>query len=496
MTTEEMLPIAEKMDQVGYWSMEVWGGATFDAPLRFLNEDPWERLFELRKRIKKTKLQMLLRGQNIVGYRNYPDDLLEAFIEKAAEGGIDVFRIFDALNDVRNLSQSIKFVKKAGKHAQGTICYTISPVHTIEYYVECVRQQVEEGIDSICIKDMAGILAPDVAYDLVVALKEFKIPIHLHCHSASGMAVAAYMKALEAGVDIIDCAHSPLAFYTSQPAIETIVAMLQQTEYDPGLNLKLIEEVSQYFEEVRKKRDIKWDTVIDSLVITHQVPGGMASNLISQLKEQRSLDRLPEVLAEVPKVREDLGYPPLVTPTSQIVGVQAVFNVLTGERYKIVPQEVKDYVKGFYGRSPGKIKEDIRKKIIGDEKMITTRPADLLEPVMEKAKKELPAEFVEKEEDIITYALFPETALKFFQFRKDPRAPKPEPKPKEAVSEKAATTEEASTNEAKMIRELIEIVGQHDITELEWEQAGTKIRIKRGFSITLSHSQQIHKPQR
>ncbi len=476
MTTEEMLPIAEKMDQVGYWSMEVWGGATFDAPLRFLNEDPWERLYQLKRRIKKTRLQMLLRGQNIVGYKNYPDDLLLAFIEKSAEGGIDVFRIFDALNDVRNLSQSIKFVKKVKKHAQGTICYTISPVHTLKYYLKCAREQLSCGIDSICIKDMAGILSPDVAYNLVRALKELKVPIHLHCHCSSGMAVASYIKALEAGVDIIDCAHSPLAFHTSQPAIETIIAMLKDTEFNPDLDLSLIEEVSNYFEEIREKRGIQWDGVIDNLVTIHQIPGGMASNLTSQLREQNALERLPLVLTEVPKVREDLGYPPLVTPTSQIVGVQAVFNVLTGERYKIVPKEVKDYVRGLYGHPPGKIKKEIRERIIGDEKIITKRPADLLPPALGKAKENLPAQFVEKEEDFITYALFPETALKFFQLRKSGERP-------EAKTEKRDGTEMTKTEKrdgTEIIGGLIEIMEDRGLIELEWEQGETKVRLKRG----------------
>jgi oxaloacetate decarboxylase alpha subunit len=382
MSTDDMLPIAEKIDKIGYWSLEVWGGATFDVSLRYLFEDPWERLSKLREIIKNTKLQMLLRGQNIVGYRNYPDDLLEAFIAKTAERGLDIFRIFDALNDTRNLEKAIKFVKKYNKHAQGTLCYTISPIHTVKYYLKKAREQNDIGIDSICIKDMAGILSPKDAYELVKTLKkELKLPVQLHCHASSGMAVATYLKAIEADVDIIDTAQAPLAFAFSQPAVETMVAMLKDTAQDSNLNLSIIEEVSIFFEKVRKEKNYTVDRIVDEMVITHQIPGGMASNLLSQLKEQKASDRLKEVLEEVPRVRRDLGYPPLVTPTSQIVGVQAVFNVLAGDRYKVVPKEVKDYVKGLYGRSPAPIKDTIQKKILGNEKPIDTRPADLLEPI-------------------------------------------------------------------------------------------------------------------
>ncbi|MEO0100526.1 MAG: pyruvate carboxylase subunit B, partial [candidate division WOR-3 bacterium] len=319
MATKEMMPILEKLDQIGYYSLEVWGGATFDVAIRYLNDDPWERLSLIREKVKKTRLQMLLRGQNIVGYRNYPDDLLEAFIDKAAERGIDIFRIFDALNDIRNLKKAIEFVKKRNKHAQGTICYTISPVHTIEYYVALAKEEVNLGVDSICIKDMAGIISPSVAYELIRALKsEISCPINLHSHSSSGMVVASYLKALEAGVDIIDTAHFPLSFATSQPPIETILAILEDTPHYPELDRKMINEVSQYLEDLRKRKGIVYKKMVDDAVLTHQIPGGMMSNLISQLKEMKAEDRLPEVLAEVPKVRRDLGYPPLVTPTSQI----------------------------------------------------------------------------------------------------------------------------------------------------------------------------------
>ncbi|MEO0092752.1 MAG: acetyl-CoA carboxylase biotin carboxyl carrier protein [candidate division WOR-3 bacterium] len=477
MTTNEMLPIVEKMDKIGYWSLEVWGGATFDVALRYLHEDPWDRLSQLRSHIKNTKLQMLLRGQNIVGYRNYPDDLLEAFVIKSAERGIDIFRIFDALNDTRNLEKAIKFVKKQNKHAQGTLCYTISPIHTVKYYLQKAKEQAELGIDSICIKDMAGILGPNPGYELVSALKsEFKFPVQLHSHASSGMVVATYYRAVEAGVDIIDTAHAPLAFAFSQPAVETIVAMFANTQYDPGLELSLIEEVSDYFEKVRQERNLTVEKMIDEMVITHQIPGGMASNLLAQLKEQKATERLKEVLEEVPKVRRDLGYPPLVTPTSQIVGVQAVFNVLAGERYKIVPKEVKDYAKGLYGRPPAPIKESVRKKILGNEKPIDARPADLLEPILEKVKKEVPKDLILKEEDYISYALFPEVALKFFNERKNPSQP-------EAVAPIGASgTKEATVNElngVKVVKELIELANKNNLAELEWDFGGNRIKIRR-----------------
>uniref|UniRef100_A0A7C6AAA6 Acetyl-CoA carboxylase biotin carboxyl carrier protein n=1 Tax=candidate division WOR-3 bacterium TaxID=2052148 RepID=A0A7C6AAA6_UNCW3 len=472
MSTAEMLPIVEKMDKIGYWSLEVWGGATFDVSLRYLNEDPWDRLSELRSHIKNTKLQMLLRGQNIVGYRNYPDDLLEAFIAKAAERGLDIFRIFDALNDTRNLAQAIKLVKKYNKSVQGTLCYTISPIHTVKYYLQKAREQSELGIDSICIKDMAGILSPQQASELVSALKsEFKFPIQLHSHASSGMVVATYLKAIEAGVDSIDTAHAPLAFSFSQPAVETIVAMLEGTNFNPGLNLTLIEEVSEYFEKIRQEKNLVVEKTVDEMVITHQIPGGMASNLLAQLKEQKATERLKEVLEEVPRVRRDLGYPPLVTPTSQIVGVQAVFNVLAGERYKIVPKEVKDYVKGLYGKPPAPIKESIRKKILGNEKPITTRPADLLEPILAKVKAEVPKDLILKEEDYISYALFPEVALKFFNWRKNPQAQKV-----------TANTKEVEVNEnegVKVVKELIELANKNNLAELEWDYGGNKIKIRR-----------------
>jgi oxaloacetate decarboxylase alpha subunit len=444
MKLEDITPIAKRIDEVGYHSVEVWGGATFDVCLRFLNEDPWERLKTVKKHFKKTPLQMLLRGQNVVGYKNYPDDVLKAFVYKAADDGIDIFRIFDALNDVRNLEKAIGFVKKAGKHAQGNVCYTISPAHNIDAYVKCAKEQVDIGIDSLCIKDMSGILTPFVAYDLVEKLKEaIDIPIQLHCHSSSGMSTVTYLKAIEAGVDIIDCAVAPLALYTSQPPVETIIAILRDTEYKSGLNLKLVNEVSEYFEKVAAVRHLKRvrQSMIDINVIIHQIPGGMMSNLIVQLEKQKALDRLEEVLNEIPRVREELGYPPLVTPTSQIVGTQAVMNVLIGERYKIVPNEVKNYVKGFYGKSPVKIKPAMIKKVLGDEKPITCRPADMIAPMMKKVKKELSKEYVQKEEDYISYALFPKASLSFFKRRKDPEKYLDEPPEEEKMIPKDENVE-------------------------------------------------------
>lgn len=424
MSTDTMLKIADKIDQVGFFSLEAWGGATFDVAIRYLNEDPWERIRQLKKHVKKTPLQMLLRGQNVVGYHNYPDDVLIKFIEKASDNGIDIFRIFDALNDIRNMEVSIKTVKKQGKHAQGTISYTISPVHTVEHFVEFAKNLASLDCDSICVKDMAGMLAPEPAYQLITALKkEVGLPVHLHSHSTSGMVMMTYLRSCEAGVDILDTAFSPLAGGTSQPPVEPIVYALKGTPYDTGLDLQLLNEIAQYFRELREKYydqlkliDPKAERV-DASIIVHQIPGGMFSNLLSQLREQKALDRLNEVLEEVPKVRKELGYPPLVTPTSQLVGIQAVMNVISGKRYSIVPKEVKDYVKGLYGKPPAPIDPKIKKKIIGDEQPITVRPADLLEPALDKIPEDVKP-YIKSEEDKITYALFPQPAIDFFKKRK------------------------------------------------------------------------------
>jgi len=427
MRTDTMLQIAEKIDQVGFFSLEMWGGATFDVAIRYLAEDPWERIRQLKRHIKKTPLQMLLRGQNVVGYRNYPDDVVINFVEKAAEKGIDIFRVFDALNDIRNMEVAIKTVKKEGKHAQGTICYTISPIHTTQYYVDFAKQLAELNCDSICIKDMAGMLAPQPAYELITALKkEVGLPVHLHSHSTSGMVMMTYLRACEAGVDILDTAFSPLAWGTSQPPVESVVAALKGTPYDPKLDIELLNEIAEYFRELREKYydplkliDPKAEHV-DASIIVHQIPGGMFSNLLEQLREQKAQDRLKDVLEEVPKVRKELGYPPLVTPTSQLVGIQAVLNVISGKRYSMVPKEIKDYVKGLYGRPPAPIDPKVKKKIIGDEEPVTTRPADLLEPALEKIPEDVKP-YIGSEEDKITYALFPQTALEFFKKRKAKR---------------------------------------------------------------------------
>jgi pyruvate/oxaloacetate carboxyltransferase len=418
-----MLPIAEKIDQVGFYSLEAWGGATFDVAIRFLAEDPWERIRTLKQHVKKTPLQMLLRGQNVVGYRNYPDDVVIKFVEKAAENGIDIFRVFDALNDIRNMETAIKTVKKQGKHAQGTICYTISPVHTVHHFVKFAQKLAALNCDSICIKDMAGMLAPEPAYELITALKkEVGLPVHLHSHSTSGMVMMTYFRACEAGVDIVDTAFSPFAWGTSQPPVESVVAALKGTPYDTGLDLALLSEISEYFRELREKYYDPLKLIdpqserVDASIIVHQIPGGMFSNLLSQLKEQKAEHRLKEVLEEVPKVRKELGYPPLVTPTSQLVGIQAVYNVLSGKRYSIVPKEIKDYVKGLYGKPPAPIDEKVKKKIIGDEKPITHRPADLLEPALGKVPEDVKP-YIHSEEDELTYALFPQAALEFFKKR-------------------------------------------------------------------------------
>lgn len=423
MRLTDILPIAERIDEVGYHSVEVWGGATFDVCMRYLNEDPWDRLHRIREKFKRTKIQMLLRGQNIVAYRNFADDVLEEFIKRAVAGGMDIIRIFDALNDTRNMQKAIEFTKREGAHAQGTICYTISPVHDIDHFVQTARELVDMGSDSICIKDMSGILAPYVAYELVRRLKEtVEVPVQLHCHASTGMASNSYIKAIEAGADVVDCAAAPLSLYTSQPAVESILASLKDTPYEPGLDFEAIRDVSEYFEVVSKNRKLMGaeQPLIDVTVISHQIPGGMATNLIAQLEQQNALDRMEEVLEEIPVVRKDMGYPPLVTPTSQLVGTQAVFNVLLGERYKIIPREIENYVKGYYGRPAGPISEELKRKALKGEEPITCRPADLLDPELPKAKRELDPELVEKEEDYISYAIFPDVALKFFHWRRNP----------------------------------------------------------------------------
>uniref|UniRef100_UPI0030D82C57 sodium-extruding oxaloacetate decarboxylase subunit alpha n=2 Tax=Pseudomonas sp. EA_105y_Pfl2_R69 TaxID=3088683 RepID=UPI0030D82C57 len=419
MRTEDMLPICDKLDKVGYWSLEVWGGATFDACIRFLKEDPWERLRQLKAALPNTRLQMLLRGQNLLGYRHYSDDVVKAFVAKAAVNGIDVFRIFDAMNDVRNLRVSIEAVKAAGKHAQGTLAYTVSPVHTVEAYVKQAQAMQAMGIDSVAIKDMAGLLTPYAAFDLVKALKaEVDLPVFVHSHDTAGLGAMCQLKAIEAGADHIDTAISSMAWGTSHPGTESMVAALKGSAYDTGLDLELLQEIGLYFYAVRKKyHQFESEfTTVDTRVQVNQVPGGMMSNLANQLKEQGALDRINEVFAEIPRVREDLGFPPLVTPTSQIVGTQAVFNVLAGERYKTITNEVKLYLQGRYGLAPGKINEKLRKQAIGSEEVIDVRPADLLKPEMAKLRGEVGA-LAKSEEDVLTYAMFPDIGRKFLEER-------------------------------------------------------------------------------
>ncbi len=421
MRTEDMLPICDKLDQVGYWSLEVWGGATFDACVRFLKEDPWERLRQLKAALPNTRLQMLLRGQNLLGYRHYADDVVEAFVQKAADNGIDVFRVFDALNDVRNLETAMKAVKKAGKHAQGTICYTTSPVHTPELFVKQAHAMVDMGADSIAIKDMAGLLTPYATFDLVKALKaEINVPVVVHSHSTAGLAQLCQMKAVEAGADRIDTAISSFASGTSHPATEAQVAAFKGTEYDTGLDLELLAEIADYFREVRKKyHQFESEfTREDVSVQINQVPGGMMSNLANQLKEQNALDKIRDVFAEIPRVRKDLGYPPLVTPTSQIVGTQAVYNVLAGERYKTITNEVKRYLQGGYGAAPAEVDAQLQKKAIGNESVDVGRPADLLKPELNSLRNDI-GELAESEEDVLTYAMFPDLGREFLQQRKD-----------------------------------------------------------------------------
>jgi len=427
--TRDILDIVETIDNTGYYSLEVWGGATFDVCLRFLREDPWERLRQIKKRAKKTPLQMLLRGQNILGYKNYADDVLERFIALAVKNGIDIFRIFDALNDTRNLEKAIQFVKKYGGHAQGTLCYTTSPVHTVEAFVACAREQVQMGIDSLCIKDMAGILSPIAAEKLVSALvRELEIPIQVHSHMTSGMAVASYVEAVRAGAGAIDCAVSSMAGFSSQPPVETMLAIFEDMPWHANLDMECIRKACRHFAELAPRRrppHLIPDNIIDPEILIHHVPGGMISNLRSQLQQQDALDKLGAALEELPRVRKDLGYPPLVTPTSQIVGTQAVLNVISGERYSVVPQEVKDYVKGLYGRPPAPIDPEVQAKILGDEKPITCRPADLLEPMLPTATHNAPPNLIQSEEDILSYCLFPAPALEYFQWRALPVEDRP-----------------------------------------------------------------------
>jgi oxaloacetate decarboxylase alpha subunit len=449
---EDMLPIAAKLDQVGFWSVESWGGATFDACIRYLGEDPWERIRELKKAMPNTRQQMLLRGQNLLGYRHYADDVVEKFVERAAVNGVDVFRVFDAMNDPRNLETALKAVKKQGKHAQGTISYTTSPVHTLDMWVDLAKQIEDMGADSVAIKDMAGILTPYTAFELVSRLKaSLAIPIHMQCHATAGLSSVAILKAVEAGIDNVDTAISSLSMTYGHSPTESVVAMFQGTERDTGLNLELLEEIAAYFREVRKKY-AKFEgnlKGVDSRILVAQVPGGMLTNMESQLKEQGAQDKFDQVLAEIPRVREDLGFIPLVTPTSQIVGTQAVINVLTGERYKSITKETAGVLKGEYGAAPAPFNKALQARVLGGADAITCRPADLLEAEMDKLTAELRGIAQEKGiklaadaiDDVLTYALFPQIGLKFLENRGNPAAFEPAPTGKEAPAREAGKPE-------------------------------------------------------
>ncbi|HQR51527.1 MAG TPA: pyruvate/oxaloacetate carboxyltransferase, partial [Methylophilaceae bacterium] len=417
--TDDMLPICAKLDAIGFWSVEAWGGATFDACVRFLKEDPWERLRKLRAALPNSRIQMLLRGQNLLGYRHYSDDVVRAFVQKSADNGVDVFRIFDAMNDMRNIRVSVEAVKKVGKHAEGAISYTTSPVHDVAHFVSLAREMAGMGCDTIAIKDMAGLLTPTATGELVRALRAaVSLPIHLHSHATSGLAAMSFLRGVEAGATMLDTCNSAFGEGASHPSTESIVAALQGTEYDTGLDLAALQEITAYFREVRKKY---WQfesdfTGVDTRVLVNQVPGGMISNLSNQLKEQGALDKMDAVLAEIPHVREDLGFPPLVTPTSQIVGTQSVLNVLTGTRYKSVTTEVKNYLLGHYGKAPGTVNDEVKRMAVGNAEVITCRPADLLEDEMANLRVQS-ENLAKSEEDVLTYAMFPELAQTFLQER-------------------------------------------------------------------------------
>jgi len=477
MRIEDMIPIIPKIDSVGYFALEVWGGATFDACLRFLDEDPWERLRVIKSYVRRTPLMMLLRGQNLVGYRHYSDDIVKHFVKSAAANGIDIFRVFDALNDTRNLQTSIEAVKENGKHAQGAVVYTISPVHTLEHYVETALELADMGVDSICIKDMAALLSPYRTFKLVKRLKkEIDLPLHLHCHYIGGMAPMNYLKAIEAGVDIIDTATVPLAFGNSQPATEMIVGAFKDSPWDSGLDIDLLYEIAEYFEEVRVKRGIQRGvTSLEHMkVFSHQVPGGMISNLYSQLQEQKASDRLGEVFEEIARVRAEVGYPPLVTPLSQIVGTQAVINVLTGKRWSVIPDEMKNYIKGYYGRAPGPMSPDIEAKILKDDKRLEIRPAELLNEKLEDFAGQI-GDLARNEEDVISYALFPNETKNFLEAHAEGA--------EGAVfmmGEEINAVKEDGVMDVSQIRELIKLVESSDVNEVLVEEGDVKITVRRG----------------
>ncbi|MBR9869699.1 MAG: sodium-extruding oxaloacetate decarboxylase subunit alpha [Gammaproteobacteria bacterium] len=478
MRLDDMLPIAEKLDQVGFWSLESWGGATFDSCIRYLGEDPWERIRELKKVMPNTPQQMLLRGQNLLGYRHYADDVVERFVDRAAENGVDVFRIFDAMNDPRNLATAIKAVRKTGKHAQGTISYTTSPVHTIDMWVELAKEVADMGADSIAIKDMAGILKPYVAYDLVSRLKkELDIPIHMQCHATTGMSTATAIKAAEAGIDNVDTAISSMSMTYGHSPTEAVVAILEGTDRDTGLDLNLLEEIASYFREVRKKY-AKFEGSLrgtDSRILIAQVPGGMLTNMENQLREQNATDKFDQVLAEIPKVREDLGFIPLVTPTSQIVGTQAVLNVLTGERYKSISKETSAILKGEYGAAPAPFNKELQERVLDGAEAITCRPADNIEPEMDKLTAELKGladekgiKLAEQEvDDVLTYALFPQIGLKFLENRGNPDAFEPVPSADDVAPAKKSAGPENYTVEVNGQKYVVAVTEGGEISQIE-----------------------------
>lgn len=474
MRTSEMLPILSAMDDIGYYSLEVWGGATFDSCIRFLDEDPWERLRTIKHHCPKTPLMMLLRGQNLVGYRHYGDDIVRRFVARSAESGVDIFRVFDALNDTRNVAVAAEAIRESGKHFQGAISYTISPVHTIDHYMEVAHIYADMGADSLCIKDMAALLSPYHGLQLVQQLKEeIDLPLELHCHYIGGLAPMTYLKAIEAGVDVVDTATVPLAFGASNPATEMVVSALSGTPYDTGLELDQLFRIAKYWEGVRVRGGYKRGvtSLTHMQVYSHQVPGGMISNLESQLAEQNALDRLPEVLEEIPIVRAEVGYPPLVTPMSQIVGTQAVLNILSGKRWQVIPDEMKSYLRGRYGKAPGPISPEVMHKVLGDEKPMTGRPADLLDETLEQYAEEI-GDLAHNEEDVLTYALFPATGRSFLEKRKH------------RVEEDVfliQETEEKSGVEMDLdkIKELIATVEQSTIAEITIEEGDTRITVRK-----------------
>jgi oxaloacetate decarboxylase alpha subunit len=475
----DMLPILPKMDSVGFWSIEAWGGATFDSCLRFLDENPWERLRTIKKHCPNTPLQMLLRGQNLVGYHHYSDEIVTRFVAATKRNGIDVFRVFDALNDIRNVETSAHAVKECGGLFEGAISYTVSPVHTLDSYLEYAQQLKELGADTICIKDMAGMLTPFRTEKMVRALKtEIGLPVHVHCHYIGGMAPMNYVKAAEAGADIVDTAVVALAFGNSQPAVETIVAALKESPYDTGLDLDLLFEIAEYWEGVRERKHLKRGitTLLSMEVFSHQVPGGMMSNLVSQLEQQKALDRLPDVLAEIPKVRAEVGYPPLVTPLSQIVGTQAVMNVLTGKRWNIVPQEMRDYVRGYYGKAPGPMNTEVVEKVLGgDEPLgIDIRPGSLVTTTYAEVAAEV-GDIAKSEEDVLMYALFPVEARAYLSTHTEGAE-----KAVFMMSEELHTVREDDSVDVNQIRELIKVVEASDISEIVIEEGESKVTVRRG----------------